>query len=355
MAIRAGAHYVTAMLAWIQGDDERAAAAAAAGVILAKRCNFHVGLARLRFTEGLIAWRKPNFGAMTALIQEARDLFEEWPEPVGHGLCLVALGIAARAQGEGLVVSPDPTDPERSVIHYGPPDPAALAQAATLLDTAHTLFEPVGFGWGLATARLYGAGVAKIQGDRGRAVHYLREALNRYHDEDDPWGTGAALSDLAIYAAADGNEERAVRHFGVVAALQERGGTLLPPTEHAGQVAAIAAIRTRLGETPFAALFAQGGAMALDAAVADALTVPTTAPNGRRAAPDPALAPPVELSPRQIDIIQRLADGETAKEMAPAYKLGRSQVHAHIKAIRMLLEVETDPQLVAVAIRRGLI
>ncbi len=76
---------------------------------------------------------------------------------------------------------------------------------------------------------------------------------------------------------------------------------------------------------------------------------------GRKSPPSPALIPPVELTERQLDTIQRLADGETVQEIAAARYVQPGSIYSQIAVIRTQLEAMTTEHLVALAIRRGLI
>jgi hypothetical protein len=76
---------------------------------------------------------------------------------------------------------------------------------------------------------------------------------------------------LAAVAVAQAQRERAARLFGTAEELRAAMGALLPPAERAEHDRAAAAIRTALGAAAFAAAWAEGRAMSLDEAVADAL------------------------------------------------------------------------------------
>lgn len=64
---------------------------------------------------------------------------------------------------------------------------------------------------------------------------------------------------------------------------------------------------------------------------------------------------PTELSPRQLQILQMLADGHSRKEIAGRLFLTLSSVTMHINRIRERTELRTTEALVAHGFRTGLI
>ena len=72
-------------------------------------------------------------------------------------------------------------------------------------------------------------------------------------------------------AAGQRQPERAARLFGAAEGLREVMGAPLPPADRAGRDRSVAAVRSALGEEAFAAAWAEGRAMSLEAAVAFAL------------------------------------------------------------------------------------
>ena len=69
---------------------------------------------------------------------------------------------------------------------------------------------------------------------------------------------------MAGLCVAQGKPGRAVRHWGMAAALREAMGTPIPPVYRADYDREVAAARTQLGEKTFAAGWAEGRMMTLD-------------------------------------------------------------------------------------------
>jgi NarL family two-component system response regulator YdfI len=72
-------------------------------------------------------------------------------------------------------------------------------------------------------------------------------------------------------------------------------------------------------------------------------------------APRPALAPAEELTPREIEVLRLLADGDGNKEIA--WKLGISEhtVKFHVTSILAKLNAASRTEAVTIGLRRGLI
>ena len=66
-------------------------------------------------------------------------------------------------------------------------------------------------------------------------------------------------------------------------------------------------------------------------------------------------APPSRLTPRQIDVLDQMARGQTNKEIARAFNISPATVKAHAMAAFMALDVSTRAEAVAKAQRLGLI
>jgi non-specific serine/threonine protein kinase len=112
--------------------------------------------------------------------------------------------------------------------------------------------------------------------DPGRAAELYVEALGLADEVGDKADIAYCLEGLAGVAASRGDPERAARLFGASEALLETVGIPLYPhaQDRASVESALRALRSRLGETAFAAARAEGRAMAPEQAVAFALDEP---------------------------------------------------------------------------------
>jgi DNA-binding NarL/FixJ family response regulator len=73
--------------------------------------------------------------------------------------------------------------------------------------------------------------------------------------------------------------------------------------------------------------------------------------NGGFDAPSPGVSNLEALSPREVEILQLLAEGKRAKDIANELSLSPATVHTHVRNAISKLEVDTRTQAVALAVR----
>jgi hypothetical protein len=99
----------------------------------------------------------------------------------------------------------------------------------------------------------------------------LKESLALFWELGDKEGIVKNLEGLAAVALSGARSERAARLLGNAEGLRGAMGTPLAPGDRAEHDRSVAAARAALGENAFAAAWAEGRAMDLDQAIADAL------------------------------------------------------------------------------------
>jgi hypothetical protein len=109
-------------------------------------------------------------------------------------------------------------------------------------------------------------------GDTVAATTYFTQSLRICRRLGDP-AIAWSLAGLASVAALCGQPERAARLAGAVEILREATGKRSAPASRANYERAVASARSQLDEATFAAAWAQGRAMSLDQAVAEALSL----------------------------------------------------------------------------------
>ncbi len=123
--------------------------------------------------------------------------------------------------------------------------------------------------------------VALHHGDLARATAHFTESLILSQEIKEKYGIADCLGGLAGAAGAQGQAERAARLSGAMETAylvygQETGDTVrakMDPIDHAEYERAVAPARTQLGEEAWAAAYAEGRAMMLEQAIAEALRV----------------------------------------------------------------------------------
>src|SRR5207249_11721608 len=113
--------------------------------------------------------------------------------------------------------------------------------------------------------------VRSHQGDYEVARAFYRQGLALSQELKSGLTIAQNLAGLAAAWQAQGQTERAARLFGAADALREVISTPMDPTEHEVFDPPMAAARAALGEAAFAAVHAEGRAMPLEQAIADAL------------------------------------------------------------------------------------
>jgi non-specific serine/threonine protein kinase len=154
---------------------------------------------------------------------------------------------------------------------------------------------------------------------------------------------------------------RAARLFGAAEALRERVGAAPHPPWRAEHERWMATAWVELGEEAFAAAWAEGRALSLDQAIADALAaaapVTADAPATAGAAAPPRPSPgagPGGLSPRELEVTLLIARGHTNRQIAEALVIAEWTVDTHVRHILNKLGFRSRAQVAAWATERGL-
>jgi hypothetical protein len=112
---------------------------------------------------------------------------------------------------------------------------------------------------------------AAQSGDDETARERLKESMAVSQELGHGWGIAMALEGWGAMAVAQGASERAARLLGAAERLRGAIGRPLPLADRPQRDRSVAAVRDALGEQAFAAAWAAGRAMSIDAAVAFAL------------------------------------------------------------------------------------
>jgi non-specific serine/threonine protein kinase len=160
-------------------------------------------------------------------------------------------------------------------------------------------------------------------------------------------------------ATSLGRPERAARLLGAAAAAFEAIGFRVPRHWEGRVVRLEAAARAALGDEAFAAAWAAGRALPLEAAVAEADAVLA---EEEAAAPEASAEPAVDavahktgLTPREREVLRLIADGRSDKEVAALLAISPRTVARHLENIRAKLGVDSRAAAAAHAVRDGLV
>jgi predicted ATPase/class 3 adenylate cyclase len=203
-------------------------------------------IALMRHNLGEVAYERGDLDLAAARQTEALALWEGLEDTHGVAYVLDSQGRVARARGE-------------------------LDLATALLEKALVLWRELGDQRN-AAASLLSLGHVAGQNDRGRAATLFQEALALSRETGDP-RLVVSLLEGAAGTALGSQPERAAQLLGAAAALREALGVPVPRSEREDHDHAVAATRTALGETAFAAAWAAGRALPVEEAVNEALAL----------------------------------------------------------------------------------
>jgi non-specific serine/threonine protein kinase len=321
------------------------------------------------FTASAMAQVQGDFARSTSLSEEGLALAREHDYVFGQARALLALGITSEWQGdldlaarryeEARALMAVRDDPER-LPHWSLLPAANLADvallradpvlAATLAEEAVAGWRPMGYLWGIAQALGTAAAAASERGDQVRAARLYDETLVLWIESDDGRGIAGTLAGIAGVANHRGRFERAARLLGAAWGVADTLGVrYLAHHMHAERV--LAATRSHLDEQAFEAAWAEGHALAMEDAVAEArrtLAVPAPSQPLKSAAPLPS------LSPRELDVLRLLIAGQSDREIAAALRISPRTVQTHVASLFAKFGVDSRVEVTAAAIRRGI-
>jgi DNA-binding CsgD family transcriptional regulator len=319
---------MTGILAWAQGDYDRARTLADEGLALAKTIRSDLGILAGLLVGGYVAEDQDRFEDGEAYLTQVLELCRrrEWPTWAGHAL-----------NGLGVI------DYERGDIERA----AARFEEALDLFRAHSNTYGVGF----VLTNL--AKVARERGNFAGAAALYAESLQLRWEQGDQLSIAGTLRGLATVAAAARQYERAARLWGAAEALREAIGAP-PPRQRGRSQHAVAMTRATLGETAFDAAWEAGHALPLSEAIAEALAIRRDE-GGEKPAAQPAALNPFGLTPRELDVLRLLPRGMTNKEIGEILFITEPTARTHVGNILSKLGVNSRTEAAALAVEHGLV
>jgi tetratricopeptide (TPR) repeat protein len=215
------------------------------GRALVRQVGNYAAVIRATRMLGNLARRQGEFDRATSRYQEALELarqhsYDEHAARARLGLALIAAERGEHEQAEALSAEAQPDLPEWN----------DAAQALALSTRGR---------------------MALLRGDGARAVALYRHALAGARRRESRPGTVEVLEFLAWALAVDGQDREAARLLAVADRKREEMGIVLPPVDRPHHECALETVQNGLGEAGLAASWAEGKALALEAAVERAL------------------------------------------------------------------------------------
>jgi non-specific serine/threonine protein kinase len=324
--VRAKALTGACELADWQGDYVPAVAAGEQAVAIWRTLDDGPGLAQALMSLSL-ALIQVDVERAETIAAESLDLFRSLGDDRHAAAVLDCLGVAAYARGDYAAAA--------ARMEQGLP----LARAANDPEFLGSLLGDLGH-------------VSLVMGDHRRVRAYLGEGLAIHRAAGDRYWIAWCLTCLAG-VAVDSQPTRAAELFGVAAALREDVGAPLRPSVEAVYAPILAKTQEALGDAAFAAAWARGHALPLEAAVAEALAIVAEPADATTAAQSGAS--PFGLTPRETEVLRLVAAGRTNSEIAVMLFISVPTVKRHVSAILAKLDLPYRPAAVAFAHTHGLV
>lgn len=332
-------------------------------------------------TAAVLAWAQTDFVAAERLHAESLTLWRALGDAGGIANALHGLGQIAVQYHEDLAAG-QALYLEALTYRHQVDDPANLARTINNLGyiaehrgefqlayerywEATRLAQAAGDVAAEAVMRSHAGEALARLGQFDQAYALIAESLHLTRANGFDHTRLEALQSAAELAALAGEGERSTRLFAAVEQLRRRSGSALAPNEYPRVVALLKAIHDQLGAARFAALWAEGQRLDLDDATRYALNeqtaspaLPTPAEAGRSLAAA-ALPPPTpsgeQLSPRELEVLQLLAQGLSNSTIAERLVLSVNTVQTHVSSILAKLEVPNRSAATRYALDHGLI
>jgi DNA-binding CsgD family transcriptional regulator len=180
----------------------------------------------------------------------------------------------------------------------------------------------------------------------------LREALLVHHSLGDRWRVASVLEEIAGGVLLRLDSDLAVEVLATAEALREQLGTPIPPVEAPDRDAAVAQLTRKLGAAKLAQARSEGRTRSLDCVI-DRAVEAIDALEGAVAAHDGADA--LDLTPRELAVLELLSQGHTNREIATALYISPSTAGVHVSNILRKLGAKRRVDAARIAHKLGLL
>jgi non-specific serine/threonine protein kinase len=314
-------------LAAISGAYERSGPLSGEWLALAREVGDEAAVAEANDYRAYALMAQCDMDTAATIIEESLAFFRTGEDKVNLGANLRNLGWLLARQGD-------------------------LHRARQLFDEvvplAHAAGDPVQEANGLAGWSF----LAYVDGDLHAASQLARQAIALVQEIRHKRYMASFLDLLAVVAAAQGQVERAARLFGaserMLEDIQSQGINQPFLRDHERQVAAA---RSGPEAASFSAAWAEGRALAMEAAVAYALAddEPPPTPDGEAALPSER----GPLSPREREVVALVACGLSNREIAARLIITERTAGAHVEHILDKLGFASRTQIGVWAVQHG--
>ncbi|MGO4204833.1 LuxR C-terminal-related transcriptional regulator [Rhodococcus sp. TAF43] len=297
-----------------------------------------------------------DLAAATDLVEEGRILDTGESDPMVHAFVAAADGWAALAGGD---LDRARTYLEDAVDTFGKNHAlsewvsALVILGWTYQSSGQTSRARVNYEQALSITESHGESMHRsyalwsmgivvwLEGDRDRAAHHLEQGLQLVRLSDDPLMPSAILQAMA-WVSDDREPRRAAVMMGAADALYlavDRASILFPNVLVYGEQSE-RNLRRELGARAFEAAYREGRSLDFEAAIAFAL--------GERSNKRTAAArAPTDLTKREHQVAELVAEGLTNKAIAARLVLSRRTVDGHVAHVLTKLGFTSRAQIAA--------
>jgi non-specific serine/threonine protein kinase len=269
--------------------------------------------------------RMGKYDRVASYMEEALTLFRDIGNASGLGFVLAGLGELAIRQEQ-------------------------YERAQHLLGESLAIRKQHGHKWGVGTALGSLGWVALRRQDFKQMKALLGESLSIRMEIHDKGGIAWCLEKLAEAKYEQSQFRDAAKIFGQAEALRAPIGSVIDPADQAEYQRILSGLRSALGEEAFAALWAEGAAMRLEAAVDCALSGPESPPAVMRAEKERFGG----LTAREREVAMLIAQGKSNREIAEAMTVGVKTVETYVTRILNKLGFDSRVQIATWAVEKGL-
>jgi predicted ATPase/DNA-binding CsgD family transcriptional regulator len=180
----------------------------------------------------------------------------------------------------------------------------------------------------------------------------LREALLIHRQLGDRWRVASVLEEIAGSVLTRCDPKRAVEVMAAADMLRDQIGTPVPPAEAPDRDESIAKLAHRLGSSAYASAWSAGAGTELDAMIdlaVEGIDALTSGGSNR------ATAPALDLTPRELAVLELLAEGRTNREIAATLYISPSTAGVHVSNILRKLGAKRRVDASGIAHKMGLL
>ncbi|PYE55193.1 ATP-binding protein [Deinococcus yavapaiensis] len=317
-------------MAYLLGDFEWATWCAERGLPAMRRSGDLLGIGHYLAAQGTMAMYQGAFDAAEQMLREAAEAYEAFGSAWGVGY--VELGRARMA-----------------LLH------GEIERASSFAERAVAFTRESGERYYLTFSLQCLALVRSVQGRHDEAEEALREALGFALETGDQGSLAYVLEGFAVLEAGRGHVAAAGEWLGSAQTVRAESFVAVTPTEDALYAQLFAPLRAS-----FASAFEQAqarGRLSSGARAAERLrsgAAPFAESGEVRAAPEVS-GPPVELSPRELDVLRLIAAGQTNPQIARELDVKPVTVATHVRSILHKLNVPSRTAAARWAFDHGLV